>query len=151
MTDKPDQPGQPDRELEGRDQKATETDQDRSNTPLDAAVQAGSAPASSAPLPKKIGQYTIKRIIAAGGMGVVYEALQEKPRRTVALKVMKSGIASTSALRRFEYESQLLGRLQHPGIAQVYEAGTHHEGQEVVPFFAMEYVPGARPVTEYAE
>jgi len=103
------------------------------------------------PLPNKIGRYTIKRVIATGGMGVVYEALQEKPRRTVALKVMKSGITSTRALRRFEYESQLLARLQHPGIAQVYEAGTHDDGSGAIPYFAMEYVPNARPVTRYAE
>ncbi len=107
--------------------------------------------AEAPPIPKKIGHYTIKRVIAAGGMGVVYEALQEKPRRTVALKVMKSGIASSSALRRFEYESQLLARLQHPGIAQVYEAGTHDDGSGPIPYFAMEYVPNALPVTEYAE
>ncbi len=102
--------------------------------------------AEAPPIPKKIGRYTIKRVIAAGGMGVVYEALQEKPRRTVALKVMKSGIASTRALRRFEYESQLLARLQHPGIAQVYEAGTHDDGTGPIPYFAMEYVPNARSI-----
>ncbi len=120
----------------------------RAGMVTDTAVEPeGEAP----PLPKKIGQYTIKRVIATGGMGVVYEALQEKPRRTVALKVMKSGIASSSALRRFEYESQLLARLQHPGIAQVYEAGTHDDGTGPIPYFAMEYVPNARPVTEYAD
>jgi len=58
-------------------------------------------------------------------MGTVYEATQDNPRRVVAVKVMKQGIASKSALRRFEYEGQILGRLRHPGIAQIYEAGTH--------------------------
>ncbi|MGB2985688.1 MAG: hypothetical protein WBE26_07370 [Phycisphaerae bacterium] len=87
----------------------------------------------------------------SGGMGTVYEAVQEHPRRTVAVKVLKHGVASRSAMRRFEYESQILARLRHPGIAQVYEAGTHqpdpsrdHEGvgiTEAVPFFAMEYIP----------
>ena len=43
----------------------------------------------AAGIPKRIGQYRIKRAIASGGMGTVYEALQEKPRRTVALKLMK--------------------------------------------------------------
>ena len=74
--------------------------------------------------PTRIGHFHVKRVIASGGMGTVYEAVQEKPRRTVALKVMKHGIASRSALRRFEYESQILARLYHPGIAQVYEPGT---------------------------
>jgi len=78
----------------------------------------------SAPTPARIGNYSIKRTIASGGMGTVYEALQEKPRRTVAVKLMRAGIASRSALRRFEFESQLLARLQHPGIAQVYHAET---------------------------
>jgi serine/threonine protein kinase/Tfp pilus assembly protein PilF len=100
---------------------------------------------------RQIGQYHIKRIIASGGMGSVYEAMQEHPRRKVALKVMRSGITSRSALRRFEFESQLLGRLRHPGIAQVYEAGTHDDGTGSVPYFAMEYISGARTITEYAQ
>jgi len=84
-------------------------------------------------------------------MGTVYEAVQEKPHRTVALKLMRHGIASRSALRRFEYESQILARLRHPGIAQVYEAGTHRDDSGTVPFFAMEYIVGAKPITQYAK
>ncbi|MCZ6835862.1 MAG: serine/threonine-protein kinase, partial [Planctomycetota bacterium] len=103
------------------------------------------------PLPDRIGKYRIKRIIASGGMGTVYEAVQDQPRRHVALKVMKKGITSRSALRRFEFESQLLARLRHPNVAQVYEAGTHDDGQGGVPFFAMEYVPGAKPISNYVE
>ncbi len=99
--------------------------------------------------PKRIGHYHIKRVIAMGGMGTVYEATQEKPRRTVALKLMKQGIASRSALRRFEYESQILARLRHPGIAQIYEAGTHRDDNGTVPYFAMEYIPNALPINKY--
>jgi hypothetical protein len=99
----------------------------------------------------RIGHYTIRRVIASGGMGTVYEALQEQPRRTVAVKLMKHGVASAAALRRFEFESQLLARLKHPGIAEVYEAGTHDDGTGPVPFFAMEYVPNAAPITAYAK
>src|SRR3989304_4754773 len=73
--------------------------------------------------PDRIGLYHIKRVIASGGMGTVYEATQDNPRRVVAVKVMKQGIASKSALRRFEDEGQILGRLPPPGIAQIYEAG----------------------------
>ncbi len=80
---------------------------------------------------------------------MVYEAVQEHPRRTVAVKVMKHGVTSLSAMRRFEYESQVLARLRHPGIAQVYEAGTHDDGSGTVPFFAMEYIPNAKPITVY--
>jgi tetratricopeptide (TPR) repeat protein/tRNA A-37 threonylcarbamoyl transferase component Bud32 len=98
----------------------------------------------------RIGRYRVKRLIGSGGMGAVYEAVQEQPRRTVALKVMKRGITSRTALRRFEYEAQLLARLRHPGIAQVFEAGTHDDGAGPVPFFALEYIPGARSLTDHA-
>jgi serine/threonine protein kinase/tetratricopeptide (TPR) repeat protein len=103
-------------------------------------------------LPKRIGHYNITRLIGAGGMGAVYEAQQDNPRRTVALKVMRGAIASPSASRRFEYESQLLARLRHAAIAQVYEAGTHVEpltGAQF-PYFAMEFIPGACTLTDFA-
>jgi len=100
----------------------------------------------------RLGHYQIERVVSSGGMGTVYEATQENPRRTVAVKVMRAGITSASAMRRFEYESQILGRLRHPGIAQVFEAGTHGGNGEPggVPYFVMEYIPDARTVTEYA-
>ncbi|MHC4218807.1 MAG: serine/threonine-protein kinase, partial [Planctomycetota bacterium] len=113
------------------------------------STQATSAEASPS-IPGRIGHYRIKRVIGSGGMGTVYEAMQEHPRRAVALKVMKPGISSRSALRRFEYESQILARLRHPNIAQVYEAGTHDEVGGTVPYFVLEYIPNARSITEYA-
>lgn len=101
---------------------------------------------------RRLGPYSIKSVIASGGMGTVYEAVQQQPRRIVALKVMKRGISSKSALRRFEYESQILARLRHPGIAQIYEAGVHEDqSDEPVPFFAMEYIPAALSITQYAD
>lgn len=106
---------------------------------------------SSPALPKNVGKYRIVRLIGAGGMGAVYEAEQDSPRRSVALKLMKSGIASPSAMRRFEYESQVLGRLRHPGIAQVFEAGVHDDGTGAVPYFAMEFIPDAKTLTDYAQ
>jgi tetratricopeptide (TPR) repeat protein/tRNA A-37 threonylcarbamoyl transferase component Bud32 len=108
-------------------------------------------PSTRNPLPKAIGRYHIRRAIAAGGMGTVYEATQDNPRRVVAVKVMRHGIASRTALRRFEYEAQILARLRHPGIAQIYEAGTHDDGTGPTPFFAMEYIPNAKAITVYAE
>jgi len=92
--------------------------------------------------PAHIGGYRIVDELGEGGMGVVYLAEQEHPRRTVALKVLRPGIASPRSLRRFEHEAQVLARLQHPCIAQVYEAGTADYGQGPQPFFAMEYVRG---------
>ena len=83
-------------------------------------------------------------------MGVVYEAEQEHPRRIVALKVMKPGLAGSELLRRFEHESRALGRLQHPGIAQIYEAGTADAGFGPQPYFAMEFIRG-ESLREYAQ
>ncbi len=82
-------------------------------------------------------------------MGTVYLAMQQNPRRAVALKLMKKGIVSKSTLRRFEFESQVLARLHHPNIAQVYKAGTYMDGDTAVPFFAMEMIPSARPIDEH--
>jgi len=83
-------------------------------------------------------------------MGAVYEAEQEHPKRTVALKVVKSSLASPSLLRRFEQESDALARLHHPGIAQVYEVGTATSTAGVQPFFAMEFIAHGEPLTQYA-
>ncbi len=99
---------------------------------------------------KRIGGFALKRVIASGGMGTVYEAEQENPRRSVAIKVMRSGFASRSVLRRFEHEAAVLAHLRHPCIAQVLEAGTHIDDGERRPYFAMEYIPDARSITEYA-
>lgn len=102
------------------------------------------------PLPKAIGPFTIIREIGRGGMGIVYEAQQDRPRRSVALKVIRSGLASSQTLRRFERESQVLARLHHPGIAQVYQAGTANSGDGPQPYFAMEQIRG-EPIREYVE
>jgi len=101
-------------------------------------------------MPTRIGHYAIQSVIASGGMGTVFKAIQESPRRTVAVKVMKAGVNTAAELRRFEFEAQLLGRLRHPGIAQIYEAGTHCEEGSSVPFFAMEYIPNAKDIIQYA-
>jgi eukaryotic-like serine/threonine-protein kinase len=122
-------------------------DPDTGAPALNSAVAAG-AEAASAPaevptaLPSTIGRYRIIRLLGEGGMGVVYEAEQEQPRRTVALKVIKSGLGDPKLVRRFEQESLALGRLQHPGIAQIYEAGTAESGFGPQPFFAMEFIRG---------
>lgn len=94
-------------------------------------------------LPTHIGKYRIVRVIGEGGMGTVYEAEQDSPRRTVALKVIRAGVANARLLRRFEYEAQILGNLEHPGIATIFEAGTFDEGRGLQPFFAMEYIDGS--------
>ena len=97
-----------------------------------------------------IAGYRITRRISIGGMGIVYEAEQEHPKRTVALKIVSAGLVSPELLRRFEHESQILAKLDHPGIAYVFEAGTFDVGHGPQPFFAMEFVRGV-PLVEYAE
>lgn len=98
--------------------------------------------------PTRIGRYTILGQLGEGGMGMVYLAEQERPKRRVALKVVRPGLVSARLLKRFELEAQMLGRLQHPGIAQIYEAGTADAGGGPQPFFAMELVEG-RPLRSY--
>jgi tRNA A-37 threonylcarbamoyl transferase component Bud32 len=99
----------------------------------------------------RIGGYTLIRRIAAGGMGVVFEARQERPNRRVAIKLVQSALVDASTLRRFQFEAEALGRLRHAGIAQVYEAGVDVDSNgEERPFLAMELVEGARPLTSYA-
>jgi len=101
--------------------------------------------------PKQIGKYHLKRVIASGGMGTVFEGVQENPRRSVAIKVIKGSDVSEKAISRLKYEAQMLARLHHPGIAEIYEAGTYEENGIEIPFFAMEYIPNAKTITEHAD
>ncbi|MHC4993395.1 MAG: serine/threonine-protein kinase, partial [Planctomycetota bacterium] len=82
----------------------------------------------------QVDEYRVIRRIAAGGMGVVYEACQEHPPRRVALKVIRPGMSSLRALRRFEHEA---------------DAGTFQTGHGPQPFFAMELIDG-QPLLEFA-
>jgi tetratricopeptide (TPR) repeat protein len=100
-------------------------------------------------IPERIGPFRIVRLLGEGGMGAVYEAEQDQPRRRVALKVIKAAWASPEMIRRFERESQALGRLHHAGIAQVYQAGSADTGFGIQPFFAMELIDGM-PLVDYA-
>src|SRR5262245_7208150 len=90
-------------------------------------------------LPAHIGRYRILRVLGEGGMGTVYEAEQEHPRRAVALKVIRPGLISPALLKRFAQEEQMLGRLHHPGVGQVYEGGGDDAGQ---PFLGLVCITG---------
>jgi tetratricopeptide (TPR) repeat protein len=73
-------------------------------------------------------------------MGIVYEAEQPRPRRAVALKVIRGGaFVDDGLVKMFQREAQTLARLKHPSIAAIYEMGRTGEGQH---FFAMELVRG---------
>jgi hypothetical protein len=87
----------------------------------------------------RFGPYGILRVLGSGGMGVVFAARQPRPRRVVALKMILAGPhAGPGRLARFRSEIEIVGRLRHPNIVQVHEAGDH-DGR---PYFAMEYVEG---------
>jgi len=84
--------------------------------------------------------YRLLRRVGEGGMGEVWEAEQLEPvRRRVALKLVRYGLVSKEAALRFESERQALARMDHPCIAQVFDAGTTAGGR---PYFAMEFVEG---------
>lgn len=95
------------------------------------------------------GNYRVARLVGVGGMGAVYEAQQDRTGRRVAIKVIRPELISAELSRRFEHEVRVLARLQHPGIAQVYEAGHLETAGGQSPYFAMEFVEG-RPLTKYA-
>ncbi len=101
----------------------------------------------------RIGGFRLVRFLARGGMGWVYEAEQDQPRRRVALKLLQGGLERKDTRERFRYESQVLANLRHPGIAQVYDAGTHREdapeGVRELPYFALEYVEDGHSITEF--
>jgi WD40 repeat protein/serine/threonine protein kinase len=98
--------------------------------------------------PPKVEGYEILRVLGEGGMGVVYLARQKVPiQRQVALKIVKPGMDSKHVITRFEAEEQALALLDHPNIAQVYDAGTTKDGH---PYFSMEYV-GGLSITEHCD
>lgn len=102
-------------------------------------------------VPDQIGSYRIQRILGSGGSATVYAALQTRPRRTVAIKMLRGAASDEVSIRRFQREIEILGRLRHPWVGQVYEAGVHQDGDRQIPYYVMEYVPGAKPITEYCE
>lgn len=94
--------------------------------------------------------YVIHGVIARGGMGIVYRASQQEPKRAVALKVLlDSRFSSQEARQRFEREIQLAARLTHPGIVAVYESGFARKNG--IHFYTMELVKDGEEITKYAD
>ena len=116
---------------------------------------------------RSIGGCRLVRLVGTGGMGAVFEAEQEDPRRRVAVKLLRSELATGSTLRRFQLEAELMSRLEHPSIARIYAAGTHragvvHDAEDgahgsierpgaPAPYLVMEFIDGARPITRFAQ
>ena len=115
----------------GADESATGT--------IDTAAEAGD---------DDFGRYHILRPLGEGGMGTVYLAEQLEPiHRRVALKVVKLGMDTAQVLARFDNERQALAMMDHPNIAQIFDAGATAKGR---PYFVMEYIEGA-PITQYCD
>ena len=106
------------------------------------------APAAAAAGDDDFGRYQILRPLGEGGMGTVYLAEQLEPiHRRVALKVVKLGMDTAQVLARFNNERQALAIMDHPNIAQIFDAGATAKGR---PYFVMEYIEGA-PITQYCD
>jgi serine/threonine protein kinase len=90
--------------------------------------------------PAQVGGYRIRRPLGKGGLGVVFEAEQDSPRRPVALKVVRGPLGQDpETIRLFQREARTLARLRHPSITCIYESGMTPQGE---PFIAMELVRG---------
>jgi eukaryotic-like serine/threonine-protein kinase len=99
-----------------------------------------------------IGDYEVIRVLGRGGMGVVFEAHQRQPQRSVALKMMASPLVTEAERMRFEFEIEALGQLRHPSIAQVFGAGSWLDEAtgRMLPWYAMELIEDAQPIDRYA-
>lgn len=115
-----------------------------------AAPEVGHETAARRAMPKRIGDYRVLGILGVGGMGVVYRAEQDSPRRPVAVKVVHPTSLSSERRKRLRQEAEILGRLEHSGIARIYAAGTDDFGAGPQPYFAMEFVEG-RPLARNCE
>jgi serine/threonine protein kinase len=92
------------------------------------------------PAGRQVGEFRLIREIGRGGMGIVYEAIQDPLGRRVALKLLPTAAAlDPRAVQRFELEAQVAGLLQHPRIVTVHAVGLFDE----IPFFAMQLIDGA--------
>jgi formylglycine-generating enzyme required for sulfatase activity len=113
-----------------------------SDDPADRSTQrpfpTAGRPAGYEPLPDVPG-YAVTGVIARGGMGVVYKAIQHGLNRPAAIKLLHGwGDVSPAAEMRFTIEAEAVARLDHPHVVGVYEFGQHRGA----PFLAMEYVDG---------
>jgi tetratricopeptide (TPR) repeat protein len=111
-------------------------------SPLDADPWARIEEEGPEPAPERIGPYRILSELGRGGMGRVYlaESLGADFDRQVALKVVAPGGSGVGEIeRRFREERRILARLEHPGIARLYDAGRAEDGRW---YLALEYVAG---------
>jgi len=121
-------------------------DQSECNVLDQPAITIGTIDFDSESLPESIANYTPVRILGEGGMGIVYEAKQQDTNRRVAIKVIRTRSIQEKVRKRFQREAQILAKLNHPGIATIYDSGTADDNR--TPFVAMELVHGD-PIHHY--
>src|SRR5215467_15561662 len=84
--------------------------------------------------------YRLTRLVGQGGIGPVYEGVQTRLNKRIAVKVMARELAaSTEALARFRREAEVTSQLGHPHIVQVFDFGTAPGGE---PYLVMEFLEG---------
>jgi serine/threonine protein kinase/WD40 repeat protein len=102
------------------------------------APSSGTAP-SLGKVPEQLGDFRLLREVGRGGMGVVYEAVQESLGRHVALKVLPAhGLMPPTHLERFRREARAAARLHHTNIVPVHGVGEH----DGVHYYAMQFIQG---------
>ena len=90
-------------------------------------------------LPERIKSYRIIKELAAGGDGVVFEALDERAERKVAMKFLRPELArERRQVKRFQNEARTAASIRHPNVVSVHKYGVHNK----VPFIIMEHVDG---------
>lgn len=101
--------------------------------------------------PERVGSFRLIERIGEGGMGIVYKAEQDEPRRVVAVKLLRAATGDSDAAARFAREVKVLARLDHPNLARVLGSGVARDGLgAALPWFAMEYVGGV-PLLDHAK
>lgn len=112
------------------------------NQPNVAAAEVSSGFHGAAPLVgTTLGEsYRVDRKIAEGGMGIIYAGEHLRLHRQVAIKVLKEPLNhNAEALARFKLEAEIIARLGHPNVVQVFDVGTTPQG---TPYLVMEYLRG---------
>ncbi len=99
---------------------------------------------------EQIKGYRLEHALAAGSVASVFKATHIELGRTVALKVILPSKASDETIKRFLQESSVMAKLDHPGIARVYDSGHFQTEHGLRPFLVMEFIQGKTP-TEFAE
>jgi serine/threonine protein kinase len=116
-----------------------------------AKARADAATAEDDPEPPFcIDQYRCEQVLGRGGMGIVYRATHATLRRPFAIKLLRRGLLCSENRWRFAFESELLRRLQHPGIARVYHVNEVRSASGIQPYFVMEYIRG-QSLVRYAD